>query len=365
MPFWSKTLAAPRWIDTWFNDRTPRFLRVTRPAEPPIPVGLSAPVRLTIDDVGPLCAFWTASYSGDDWYMDAQPSWVSTYLKDPAVIILAAYNASGAIVATIVSTPFSGDRTEMSNGGMLPVGSMRVIEGLCLAKAWRSKGVAGYLIGVIDCWTSKTLPVAHMWSKESRSAPLMTTALRTDTYAMLKTQQAKSSVDCERLEWRYFSDVWFASVSSWINEDAEGKKPPRIIGVKPINRSDDIHVWIVNKRFVPPQEPRKIVVMSNTHRRSIPGDELIYEVIWCGYLVNGRLKPNGGDRGFRPLIESVASNYKNSVLFASSGCMGGEAGSEWSMPWRYGRSGVHSWHIYNYMPPVFGTCEILSVRNEI
>lgn len=366
MPFWSKTLAAPRWLDTWFNDRTPRFLRLKPPAEPAIPKGLSAPVRLTIDDVGALCAFWTASYGGDDWYMDAQPAWVSTYLKDPAVIALAAYNSEGRMVATIVSTPFSGDRTELSNGGMLPAGSLRVIEGLCLAKAWRSKGVAGYLIGVMDCWTSKTLPVAHMWSKESHSAALITTALRTDTYAMIKTKHAKSSVDFERLEWTYFADLWRASALGWMLEDAGGKKSPRIIAIKPVNRSETIDVWIVNKRFVPPTEPRIVVVVMNTRRRSIPGDEPIYEVIWCGYIAGNRLLPNEGARGFSgAVLQSVAAKYKDSVFFASSSTMGGEARSDWSTPWRYGRSGVHSWHMYNYMPPAFGSCEIMAVRDEI
>ena len=95
MPFWSKTTAAPRWIDTWFGDRTSRFLRLKPPAEPKTPEGLSSPVRLTIDDVGTLSAFWTASYGGDDWYMDAQPAWVSVYLKDPSVIVLGAFDSGG------------------------------------------------------------------------------------------------------------------------------------------------------------------------------------------------------------------------------------------------------------------------------
>ena len=365
MPFWSKTVAAPRWIDTWFTDRQSRFLRLKPPAEPKTPEGLSPPVRLTIDDVGALSAFWTASYGGDDWYMDAQPAWVSAYLKDASVIVLGAFDNGGKLVATIVSAPFSGGNTELSTGAMLNYGAMRVIEGLCLAKAWRSRGVAGYMIGMMDCWTATKLPVAHLWAREMPSSPLFSTAVRTDTYAMVATNKLVGSVSCEKMEWSQFNCIWQMSFRNWMLNIGEGKPPPQIVSTKPINRSDHIDVWITKKRPELEAELRKVVVVANTRRRSIPGDERIFEVIWCGYLVGGRLKPNSGTRGFRPMLESVGSGYKDSLLFASSGYMGGEARPEWAVPWRYGCSGVHTWNIYNYMPPVFGACEIMAVRDEI
>ena len=365
MPFWSKTVAAPRWIDTWFTDRQSRFLRLKPPAEPKTPEGLSPPVRLTIDDVGALSAFWTASYGGDDWYMDAQPAWVSAYLKDASVIVLGAFDNGGKLVATIVSAPFSGGNTELSTGAMLNYGAMRVIEGLCLAKAWRSRGVAGYMIGMMDCWTSMKLPVAHLWARETASVPFFNTALRTDTYAMAPTNKLVGSVSCEKMEWSHFSDLWMRSFRSWMMNEGEGKPPPQIVSTKPINRTDHIDVWVTKKRPDVDAELRKVVVVANTRRRSIPGDERIFEVIWCGYFVGGKLKPNAGTRGFRYVLESVGVGYKDSLLFASSGYLGGEARPSWAEPWRYGHSGVHSWHIYNYMPPVFGSCEIMAVRDEI
>ena len=365
MPFWSKTTAAPRWIDTWFADRSPRFLRLSPPAEPKIPTGLTPPVRLTNDNIGVLTAFWTESYGGDDWYMDAQPTWVASYLKDSSVTVLGTFDAAdGKLVATIVSTPFSGAGTEMSTG-MLHHGAMRVIEGLCIAKSWRSRGIAGYMIEVMDCWTSSKLPVAHLWSRETGSSPLITTALRTDTYAMAVTNKLVGSVSCEKMEWSQFSGIWQRSASGWLLNQGEGKPPPQIIAMKPVNRSNNIDVWVVKKRPELEAEMRKVVVVSNTRRRSIPNDERIFEVIWCGYLVGGRLKPNSGTRGFRPMLESIGAGYKDSLLFASSGYMGGEARPDWPAPWRYGRSGVHIWNIYNYMPPAFGNCEIMAVRDEI
>ena len=366
MPFWSKTVAAPRWLDTWFTDRTQRtFLRLTPPTEPKTPEGLSSPVRLTMDDVGTLSAFWTESYGGDDWYMDAQPAWVSTYLKDPSVIVLGVYDTGGKLVATIVSVPFSGSSTELSTGAMLYHGSMRVIEGLCIAKSWRSKGIAGYMIGMMDCWTSTKLPVAHLWARETATTPFFSTALRTDTYAMAPTNKLVGSVSCEKMDWSQFSGMWQTSFRSWMMNEGEGKPPPQIVSTKPVNRSDHIDVWVTKKRGDLDAELRKVVVVANTRRRSIPGDERIFEVIWCGNLVGGKLKPNTGTRGFRYLLESVGAAYKDSLLFASSGYLGGEARPSWTAPWRYGKSGVHSWHIYNYMPPVFGSCEIMAVRDEI
>jgi len=365
MPFWSKTSAAPRWLDTWFTDRTSRFLRLTPPAEPKTPEGLSPPVRLTIDDVGTLSAFWTESYGGDDWYMDAQPAWVSAYLKDTSVIVLGAFDGGGKLVATIVSTPFSSSNTELSTGAMLHYGAVRVIEGLCLAKPWRSRGIAGYMIGMMDCWTSTKLPVAHLWARETAVTPFFSTALRTDTYAMAPTNKLVGSVSCEKMDWSQFSGMWQLSFRNWMMDIGEGKPSSQIVSTKPVNRSDHIDVWVTKKRPDIEAELRKVVVVANTRRRSIPGDERIFEVVWCGYFVGGRLKPNTGTRGFRYIIESIGAGYKDSLLFASSGYLGGEARPSWSAPWQYGRSGVHSWHIYNYMPPVFGSCEIMAVRDEI
>jgi len=367
MPFWSKTTAAPRWIDTWSGDRSPRFLRLGPAAEPKMPEGpLGTPVRLTIDDVGALSAFWTASYGGDDWYMDAQPSWVSTYLKDPSVIVLGVFDTvGGKLVATIVSTPLSGASTEMSTGAMLYHGSMRVIEGLCIEKSWRSKGIAGYMIAMMDSWTSMKLPVAHLWSRETSSAPMFSTALRTDTYAMAETNKLVGSVSCEKMDWLQFSGMWQMSFRNWMMNEGEGSPPPQIVATKPVNRSGHIDVWITKKKLDTIAELRKVVVVVNTRRRAIPGDERIFEVVWCGYLVGSKLKPNTGTREFRSVLESVGAGYKDSFLFASSGYMGGMARSDWGKPWRYGKSGVHSWHIYNYMPPVFGSCELMAVRDEI
>ena len=363
MPFWNKTIAAPRWIDTIFPDRTPRYLRLTPPDEPAVPAGLSPPVRLTTADAAALAAFWRENYGDEDWYMDATADWVDTYLRDTGVIVLAIYCYAGDMVGTIVSTPFSGERTLTSNGGELDQQKMRVIEGLCISKKWRSKGIAGYLIGIMDCWTSRSGPVSHLWSRELPTAPLLTTAISTDVYGMVKTRLLEPSLGCEKMAWTEFVGIWNSSATGWVHGNGGGGG--RIVATKPVNRANHLDVWIIKKRREVEGDPRKVVVVLNTRRRAIPGDEQIYEVVWCGYLVAGRLLPNGDGRGFRPFIESVGSKYPKSILFVSSGRLGGEARADWPVPWRFGRSGVHSWHIYNYMPPAFGGCEIIAVREEI
>ena len=365
MPFWSKTTAAPRWIDTWYMDRSSRFLRLSPAKEPRIPKGLVHPLRLTMANVGELSAFWTASYGGADWYLDAQPSWVSKYLENESVIILGAHDTDGKLVATIVSTPFSGSSTELSTGAMLNCGTIRVIEGLCIAKDWRSRGIAGYMIAMMDFWTSQKLPVAHLWARETSSTPLFTTALRTDTYAMAQTNKLVGSISCEKMDWSAFCVLWQMSTHKWLLNEGEGVPPPQIISSKPVSRSDHIDVWLMKNRPDLENELRKIVVVANTRRRSIPGDERIFEVLWCGYLLNGRLKLNKGTRGFRTIIESIGAGYKDSLIFATNNYMGGEARPDWPAPWRYGKSGVHSWYMYNYMPPAFGSCEIMAIRDEI
>ena len=375
--FWSTTTAAVSYLDTWMLPRTPHFLRLV-PAEtpgiPPTPDGLRNPVRLTLDHVGVLSAFWTSNYGGDDWYLDAEAKWVETYLSDTNVIILGMFDQAETLVATIVSCPIAGPagRCEMSHGGYLLSGTMRVIEGLCVLKRLQATGLAGLMIQFMDAFTSKSRPVAHLWARETAMTPFFSTAVRTDVYALLKTRTMErmkytAPLPIVSVDWPEFVKLWQKSFYSWLIVDGEGKKPPCILTTTPYSRSEHIDVWKVKKPQERAGDEEKIVVVSNTRRRAVPGDERIFEVIWCGYLQYGVLSPNRGGRGFRPMIESVAAHYPDSFMFASSGYMGGQAHPDWNKTglWSYGSSGVHSCYIYNYMPPAFGSCEMYMIRDEI
>jgi len=376
MPFWSTTTAAVRYIDTWMRPRIPHFLRLLPAKTPEVSQtidGLRIPVRLTSEHVGLVSAFWTENYGGDDWYLDAEAKWVETYLADSGVICLGMFDAVGNLAATIVSVPIAGPgRCEMSHGGYLLPGTMRVIEGLCVLKRLQKTGLAGLMIQFMDAWTSKTRPVAHLWARESAMTPFFSTAVRTDVYALLKTRKMVRSglaapLSVVSMDWPEFVKLWQKSFYSWMVMDGTGKKPPCILATIPYSRSGHLDVWVVKKSAERVGEEQKVVVVSNTRRRAVPGDEVIYEVIWCGYVRNGVLTPNRGDRGFRPIIESVGAQYPDSFLFASSGNMGGQACSEWTKTglWSYGSSGVHSWFLYNYMSPAFGSCEMYMIRDEI
>ena len=103
-------------------------------------------------------------------------------------------------------------------------------------------------------------------------------------------------------------------------------------------------------------------MITDTRRVTIPAGEKIWEVVWCGKLERGQLKPAAA-LDFQQLICSIASvELKGGILFAL-----GSAGSteDWKAPWVAGRSGVHAWYMYNFVPPAFGSCELHAVREEI
>jgi hypothetical protein len=357
MSFWSTTIAAPRWLDTWSSSKAARFLRLS-PADPP-KHALGLPTRLKPDDAGILTAFWSRNYGGHDWYLDAEVKWVESYLNDPGVIVLGLKGPMEELIATIVSTPLSAGTCKMTNGGFLYPETMRVIEGLCIAKQYRGKGLAGHLIGAMDAYTSAKRPVAHLWLRESAAKPLFSTALRTDTYAMIRTARIPKGLVVTEWPFEDFARRWAASCHEWVL-DNETKALPCIVGTQLRSRSGHLDVWRTSS------EPQRVVVIANTRRRAIPGDEQIFEVVWCGVVEGERLVPNRGGRGFRPIIEAAGTHYEHALLFASSGYMGGEAHPSWKEAgWSYGRSGIHSWYVYNYMPPAFGSCEIYAIREEI
>jgi hypothetical protein len=250
---------------------------------------------------------------------------------------------------------------------------MRVIEGLCIAKQYRDKGLAGYMIAAMDAHTSATRPVAHLWFRETATKPLFSTALRTDTYALMRTKKAHVRLNVEKYPWDDFVKQWQRSCAQWLLNDGL-EKPECIVATTPLKRSDHVDVWITKKTLEHQAESRKIVVVVHTRRRSLPEDEPILEVVWCGYLENGSLRPNTGGRGFRPVIESVGAQYVDALLFAHSGYMGGEACAQWAHEgfvgsqrslWRYGTSGVHTTYLYNYVAPSYGSTEVYAIREEI
>lgn len=338
MSFWTDNSAAPSWWHIVLP-KTPRFLRTGRAKLPECPYTIR---RASVAQAAPLAAFLTAHYGGDDWYLDAEPEWLSTYLRDPTVYVLAAHDAEFNILATIFSTP--AGRTYMSHGAILQ--ELRVIEGLCVAPALRSKGVAGQMIAAMDYYTSDNGPVAHIWSRELPYAPPLSTAAQVSTYAYINCKNAQARAAVSRASWEDLQHLWAVHRVRALGGVAA------IVLEEPHARRGDLEVWRAVYNDV-----THVVVVTHTRRRTRATHEPIYEVVWCGAHIAAATH-------MKLCLESVAAQYTG-LLFVSSVRHGGGADSSWEFPWVYGTSGAHAWYLYNYIPPAFGSCELHAIREEL
>jgi hypothetical protein len=341
MGFWSKSAAAPSlWLASGFATLEPRFLR---PESIPLPVPNAGDTirRLTGSDSHIIGIFWQKYYSGSDWELDDSVHvWVHRYLQDPGVFAFGLFNPSG-LLATIVSTPLGP--TTMSHDAS--VRSTRVIEGLCVHDSCRGKGVAGFMIEYIDAYTSRICgPVTLFWARELAAKPLFSTAISADTYAYTRCELCPAGMRVNPVEWSVFHQLWTSNNSSW-----PGKC---IIATEPVSRRDALLVLDIQNH---------IVVVSRTGRRTKPDGLTIWEVVWCGLRVDNILIPGNCTES---VLTSVAAHLKTGLLFASSSPIGGGVTRDWKA-WNYGRSGVHAWYIYNYVPPAFGSCLFHAIRDEI
>jgi len=353
MGFWSQTSASPSYWETWTSRPRPRYLRTSATEYPRTPSGLGRPRRLQESDASVLAKFWRTYYGGSDWYLDCDEAFVLRYLRNPHVFIFGLFTNSTELIGTIVSTPLTSGYTHMSHGTTLT--TPRVIEGLCVHPRFRSKGIAGYLIGCMDAFTSETAPVAHLWGRELSQMPVMSTAIRADTYAYIRCSRDERPISMIPFPWNNFRKLWIESSQHWTESCI-----PRIVASVPSALHEYHGVWILNnstKGVIP------IVVVANTHRKTRE-DKQIYEITWCGYLRENYLVPADGSLEFKRWIEEIASQY-DGILFVSSAPTNGGATSDWKSPWIFGSSGVHAWYLYNYIPPAFGRCELLTIRDEL
>ncbi len=360
MGFWSTTTAAPTlWhVARGYWGAPPRFLRTDAPPIPSIPDGLTVrPLRP--EDAEILAAFWRHSYGGPDWYLDADADWVRSYLSGEEIII---YGGFGIIrgqielMATIACCPFGAGTTAMSHGATLPEDKVFVIEGLCLHPSFRNKGIAAYLIGLIDATISSMGPVVLFYSRELSSHPILSTAINVQVYAFVQCQAAQRFFEPRRMEYSEFVGHWSTSSQYWISS-----WEPRIVANRILPTNAGIDVWRVPTGAAGPDA---IVVVSNTRRRSKKGDR-IWEVLWCGHIrANNHMQPAKSGDSFKNVLESVAAQYEG-LFFCTNMPVCGGASAEWGAPWVYGASGVHAWYIYNYIPPAFGNCEVFCIRNEL
>ena len=337
MGFWSNTAATPSfWQITGWSRLSANYIR-SESIPFPAPKKNEYIVRLNASHTHRVAAFWQRYYSGEDWeFDDSVYSWARLYLSDTEVIILGLFHG-GDLIATIVSTPVGP--TTMSHG--VTLSNLRVIEGLCVHDNYRSTGVAGFMIETMDAFTSRTGPVAHLWSREINHIPLISSALSTTTYAYARCGMCPLSVPVTPMNWSEFVELWTSNTSSFCSAN--------IVVLSPNNRRGGLLAFAV-KNY--------IVIVSNTGRRTKRGHLPISEVIWCGQRREHALL---SARCTEEVLTSVAAYLYKGLLFASS-AFGVERG--WTH-WNYGNSGYHAWYLYNYIPPAFGSCTLHAIREEI
>jgi hypothetical protein len=349
MSFWSTTEAAPSLLmAAGFQTITPRYIRtepVTSPAHPTNTVTIRAQPKHTRG----IADFWRTHYAGAEWKYDQThgvlETLVESYINDLSVYFFILLNTvSNTIVATIVSAP--AGPVQMSHGGALP--QCRVIEGLCVHREHRGKKYAGYLISYMDAQTSRSGPVAHLWARELPFQPPITTAFSTKTYAYVIASQARKIVSYTHMNVETLGLLWKTYSSSWIDSTE-----PVLVCSEPILRRNDIHVFKA--------ADHTIAVITNTRRVAVGAQEgaALWEVLWCGSLRSGKLEPLLTMSEVQDFLASIATEL-GGILFASGGI-----DELWLAPWQPGRSGIHAWYLYNYVPPAFGSCALHMIREEI
>jgi len=358
MSFWSTTTATPTiWHRMSFSP-TPGYIRTEPVGYPAIPEGFTKPLRFFRSDAAVVAEFWKANYGGDDWYLNSDTEFVLRYLVKSNVYIFGIFQIDTMkLIGTIVSTPLTDGSTLMSHGARLS--NVRVIEGLCIHRDFRGSGIAGFLIGYMDAFTSQLnrVPVVHLWGREMSKMPFLTTALRTDSYAYKVCTRKPPGQFLNFMAWDEFCDLWKTSSPHWIHD-----KVPRIVATCPLSLHCAFDVWTYPADSLVPDRP--VVVVSNTHRKTRDKHLTIYEVVWCGYMRNNILYPAKSSIQYKQIIDDISNQY-NGLLFASSAVYNGGANILWGADWNYGKSGMHAWFLYNYIPPSFGNCELLTIRDEL
>jgi len=340
MNFWATTKATPSWWQiSGCIALKPDFIR----REMPVVMKCEWKIkRIGGVHTQAIMTFMEQHYGGEQWNMKRMHEWISHYFHE-RILILGAFDKD-KLIATIFSVPFTQGNTYMSHQAILS--NVRVIEGLCVHRSYRGKGLAGYMIQYMDFMTHHMFgPTVHLWSKEEPYAYWFSSALCSDKYAYIHCEEANRFMDIHRMDFKAFAKVWNVSSRFWLVDH----QPCIVAEIASPIRSYDIDVWIGQEGST-----TYVAVVNNTRREYQTSK--FYEVSWCGKMADGRLDPCHVSPAF---LTSVASNYKNAMVFATD-----RHCHTWAAPWIYGTSGVHTTYMYNYIPPSFGSCAIYAIRDE-
>jgi GNAT superfamily N-acetyltransferase len=339
MGFWSRTTAAPSWWSTW-GTQTPGYVR---PEPPPLPL-LPPPYsikRLARGDEAAVAQLWRTHYGGPDWWFDADEALVLTYLNDPHVVLLGLHRG-GALVATIAAVPF-GETTTMSHGAVLEDRGFHVVEGLVVHGELRGQGVAGWMIAAIDGTMSRLhapRPFACVWAREISTIPHFPTFVSCLPYRWRlceggasqggASQEGASQGGASQEGASQEGALTAAAFQPLWDSLREGAGP--FLATSTIdNRRGGLRFFCGGGGYA---------VVTDTRRRTTPGDRRIYEIAWA----------SSAD------AVAAAAARLDGLLFTTMD-MGEREG--WS------KGGYHAYSIYNYRPPAYGTCDIRALREEL
>jgi len=345
--FWSENKAAPTWLQTWFPAKAD-YLRKERPSVPFVPHSLGALMKLDATHTSMLSQFWRTHYGESDWFLDADEAFTSSYLMDADTTVLGLFAVDQTLLGTIAAVPF-GTTTRMSHGALFINKSFHVVEGMCVHRNFRSRGIASLLMAAIDSTLCerRTVPFACLWSHEIPSKPFFSTFLTAPTYASIPCDlPGLPTFPIEPVDMSTFQPLWERIVrrnlvtSSCITTESID------------NRRGGLRVWKATVGVFD-----YYVVVTDTRRKTLEGRKPMVEVVWCGSVET--------DGVMRLVLEGVARQYTG-LFFCTSDVHTGGAQADWvSHGWSYGHSGLHAWSIYNYAPPSFSSCKILALREEV
>jgi hypothetical protein len=377
----------------WTGDATPRQLRDGPP--PPVSSIWTCPSnkslvgrvrRMTGGDLAVAATFLETHYCGSSWKFVGVGDWLRGYLVDPNVVALGVFrgtlDASGAFVAaadagllgTIFGIPLCADGSSvyLSHGAI--VRGVITVEGTCIHPDSRGTGMMNFLLAQIDAYTHMAYGRSiALWCREMSAAPLFTTALRVDTYAFRSCGPPSGTTVAttmpayfvRKMDWTDFTELWETHSGSWITLE------PCIVVPRVSSRRGGLQAFQIRASALRHTDTavRKhvahlVVVVGNTARIERRGELPLFEVMWCGFLdTTGRLLPSTPVLDFQQCLDAVSTHLPRGLLYGTDSLNGGGVRPSWE-GWIYGRAGVHAWHLYNYIPPLFGGTRIHMLRDE-
>lgn len=285
----------------------------------------------TINDAQEISTFWNQYYSGDDWTFKCNSNDVKQWMSEGFILIMKEPNdRKKSIVATFV---YHVINCGVVCGSFIPKAGL--IDGLVVHPRLRGTGLAAYMLIAMDKEVysrPETSQSISLWFREhsnSLSAVLQTpVAILEYTYIKLcdiPKHNAVATIADSEMVTQILNSVFMNSAKEFT--------------ISARNSLDkNIYWFLVNS---------SLVGIADTHRVSNSGYS-IWEVIFASNFV----EPYFNNLQTPIEIASLSLPCDKGVIFASNSKTRGNLGIV-NTPWRTGKSGYLSLHVYNWMPPTF------------